>query len=160
MSTGRWWNDTNRGGPKFWEINMSQCHSAHHKSHLHCPETEPGPVRSEASLNYGKTTQRACVCMHTCLMVQCHSYNNKYYWFFPPLWRFDPIPGHGLPLRGFAITLRRTTFGSSPLDKWSARRRDLYLATHDTHKRQEIHAPPAEFEPATPACERPQTHTP
>jgi hypothetical protein len=24
------------------------------------------------------------------------------------LWRFDPIPRHGLPLRGFAITLRHT----------------------------------------------------
>jgi len=22
----------------------------------------------------------------------------------PPLWRFDPIPGHGLPLRGFTVT--------------------------------------------------------
>ena len=29
-------------------------------------------------------------------------------------------------------TQRRTTFGRIPLDEWSARRRDLYLTTHDT----------------------------
>jgi len=33
-------------------------------------------------------------------------------------------------------TQRRTTVGRTPLDKWSARRRDLYLTTHDTHNRQ------------------------
>jgi len=27
--------------------------------------------------------------------------------------------------RGFTITLRHTTFGRTPLDEWSARRRDL-----------------------------------
>ena len=31
---------------------------------------------------------------------------------------------------------RRTTVGRTPLDEWSARRRDLYLTTHNTHKRQ------------------------
>ena len=33
---------------------------------------------------------------------------------------------------------RYTTFGRTPLDEWSARRRDLYLTTHNTH---DIHAP-------------------
>jgi len=28
---------------------------------------------------------------------------------------------------GFAITLRHTTVGRTPLDEWSGRRRDLYL---------------------------------
>jgi len=42
------------------------------------------------------------------------------------LWFFDPIPGHGLPLRGFAITLTgHTTLGRTPLDEWSARGTDL-----------------------------------
>jgi len=36
---------------------------------------------------------------------------------FSFLWQFDPIPGHGLPLRGFAFTLRHITFGKTPLDK-------------------------------------------
>ena len=38
-------------------------------------------------------------------------------------------------------TQRRTTIGRTPLDEWSARRRDLYLTTHNTHNRQ-ISMPP------------------
>jgi len=54
-----------------------------------------------------------------------------------PPQRFGPIAGPGLPLRGFAITLiGHTTVGRTPLDEWSARRRDLYLTTHNTHNRQ------------------------
>ena len=33
-------------------------------------------------------------------------------------------------------TQRRSTVGRTLLDEWSARRRDLYLTTHDTHNRQ------------------------
>ena len=33
-------------------------------------------------------------------------------------------------------TQRLSTVGRTPLDEWSARRRDLYLTTHDTHNRQ------------------------
>ena len=36
-------------------------------------------------------------------------------------------------------TQRRATFGRTPLNEWSFRRRDLYLTTHNTHKN--IHAP-------------------
>ena len=43
-------------------------------------------------------------------------------------------------------TQRRNTVGRTPLDEWSARRRDLYLTTHDTHNRQ-ISMPPVGFEP-------------
>jgi len=32
-------------------------------------------------------------------------------------------------------SIGHTTVGSSPLHEWSARRRDLYLTTHNTHKR-------------------------
>jgi len=40
-------------------------------------------------------------------------------------------------------TQRRSTVGRTPLDEWSARRRDLYLTTHDTHNRQfcYVHSP-------------------
>jgi hypothetical protein len=38
-------------------------------------------------------------------------------WIFIFLCRFDPIPGHGLHLRGFTITLRYTTVGGTPLDE-------------------------------------------
>ena len=48
--------------------------------------------------------------------------------------------------RGFLDhTQRRTTVGRTPLDEWSARRRDLYLTTHNTHNRQ-ISMPPVGFE--------------
>jgi len=45
--------------------------------------------------------------------------------------------------------------GRTPLDEWSARRRDLYLTTRDTHNRQ-ISVPPVGFEPTISAGERPQ----
>ena len=52
-------------------------------------------------------------------------------------------------------TQRRSIFGRTPLDEWSARRRDLYLTTHDTHNRQ-ISMPSVGFEPKISAGERPQ----
>jgi hypothetical protein len=59
--------------------------------------------------------------------------------------------------RGLMITLRHTTIGRSPLDEWSARRRDLYLTIYNTHKRQ-TSMPLEGFDPTIPASERPQTH--
>jgi len=77
--------------------------------------------------------------------------------FFPP-WCFDPMPGHGIPLWDFTITLiGHTTLGRTPPDECSARRRDLYLTTHNTHKRQ-TSMPPVGFAPAIPASERSQPH--
>ena len=54
-------------------------------------------------------------------------------------------------------TQRRTTFSRTPLDEWSARRKDLYLTTHNTHNRQ-TSMPPVGFEPTISAGERPQTY--
>ena len=54
-------------------------------------------------------------------------------------------------------TQRRITVGRTPLDEWSARRRDLYLTTHNTHNRQTSMAPLG-FEPTISAGERPQTY--
>jgi hypothetical protein len=51
-------------------------------------------------------------------------------------------------------TQRRTKVGRTPLDEWSARRRNLCLTTHNTHDRQ-TSMPPLEFEPAFSAGERP-----
>jgi hypothetical protein len=41
--------------------------------------------------------------------------------------------------------------------EWPARRRDLYLTTHNTHNRQ-TSMPPVGFETTILAGERPQTH--
>ena len=60
-------------------------------------------------------------------------------------------PGHP-HCQGFTITLRHTTLNRTPLDEWSARRRDFYLTAHNTHTTQT-------FEPKIPASERPQNHT-
>jgi hypothetical protein len=59
--------------------------------------------------------------------------------------------GAGPPhYRGFTITLRHTTLCWTPLDKLSARHRDLYLTTHNTHKKQ-TSKPALGFEPGLPA---------
>ena len=75
-----------------------------------------------------------------------------------------PLPGATAPslprtphCRGFTITLRRTTIGRTPLEELSVRRGELYLTTHNTHTRQ-AYMPPAGYEPAIPASERPYTH--
>ena len=54
-------------------------------------------------------------------------------------------------------TQRRTTVGMTPLDEWSACRRDLYLTTHNTQMRK-TSMPPVRFEPTISAGERPQTN--
>ena len=51
-------------------------------------------------------------------------------------------------------TQRRSTVGRTPLDERSARRRDLYLTTHNTHNRQ-ISMPPVGFKPTISAGEWP-----
>ena len=52
---------------------------------------------------------------------------------------------------------RRTTVGRAPLDGWSARRRDLYLTTHNIYNRQ-TSMPPVVLEPTISAGERPQNY--
>jgi hypothetical protein len=74
--------------------------------------------------------------------------------FFCPMSQ-QPLGGLGrLIFRGFTIRLRHTTLGRTPLDEWSARRRDLYLTTHNTHNRQTSMLPLG-FEPTIPVSERP-----
>jgi hypothetical protein len=59
--------------------------------------------------------------------------------------------------RDFTITLRHTTISRTPLDKWSAQCRELYLSTHNTHKWQTCMSL-AGFEPTISASEQPETH--
>ena len=54
-------------------------------------------------------------------------------------------------------TQRRSTVGRTPLDEWSARRKDLYITTHNTHNRLTSMSPVG-FEPTISAGERPQTY--
>jgi hypothetical protein len=96
-------------------------------------------------------------------IMKLHNYHSQFasfskdnisfiYFFFFPMAR-QPLGGPGRhTVRGFTTTLGRT-----PLDEGPARRRDLYLTTHNIHKRQ-ISMPSAEFEPTILVSERPQTH--
>ena len=65
-----------------------------------------------------------------------------------------PSPPH---CWGFEIEFRHTTFSKTPLDEWLARRRNLYLTTHDNHNGQ-TSIPPADFERSFPPSEQLQTH--
>jgi hypothetical protein len=72
----------------------------------------------------------------------------------------QPPVGQGLRIieaSGSHLVTHTHTLGSTPLDEGSAQRRDLYLKTHNTHKRQTSMLSAA-FEPAIPASKRPQTH--
>ena len=63
------------------------------------------------------------------------------------LWRCGPTRAMVSSLLRFLDhTKRRITVGRTPLDAWSARRRDLYVTTHNTHNRQ-ISTPPGGIEP-------------
>jgi len=74
------------------------------------------------------------------------------------LWRERPRWATASSFTRFLVhTQRRTTVSRTPLDEWSARRRDLYLTTHNTHNRQaSMH--PVGFEPTFSAGKRPQTY--
>jgi hypothetical protein len=54
-------------------------------------------------------------------------------------------------------TQLHTTVGMTPLNKWSARRKDLYLTTHNTHNRL-TSMPTVGYETSFSAWERPQTY--
>jgi hypothetical protein len=65
------------------------------------------------------------------------------YGFYMSLYFILTVPEFGSPsgpgpthYPGFTITLWHTTLGRTPPDERSARRRDPYLTTHNTHKRQ------------------------
>jgi hypothetical protein len=79
------------------------------------------------------------------------------YWFLF-LWRCDPSRVMASSfLRFLDHTHWRPTVGRTRLDEWSARRRDLYQTTYNTHNRQ-TSMPPVGFEPPISAGGRPQTY--
>jgi hypothetical protein len=83
-------------------------------------------------------------------------YSNWIFYFL--LWRYDPTRVMTSSfLRFLGYTQKRTTVGRTPLDEWSARRRELYLSTHNNHNRQ-ISMPPVGFEPRISAGKRQQTY--
>jgi hypothetical protein len=57
----------------------------------------------------------------------------------------------------FLVHTQHTTVSMTPIDKWSAHRRDLYMTTHNTHKRQTF-VPPLGFKPTNSAGGWPHTY--
>jgi hypothetical protein len=102
-----------------------------------------GPKRKETMSAWRKP--------HTAELNDLHSAPNIIFFF---LWRCGPArvvaPSF---LKLLDHTQRRTTVGMTPLDKWSARRRDLYLTTHN----RQIFVTPVGFETTIPAGEQRQT---
>ena len=76
-----------------------------------------------------------------------------YFFFALALW---PNAGHGLLILEVSRSHTMTHhIGRTPLDEWSARCRDFYLTTHNTHNRQ-TSMPPVGFEPMISAGKQPQ----
>ena len=92
----------------------------------------------------------------SCVWNKCfRNVNCLFVWF---LWRCGPTRAMASSfLRFLDYTQRRITVGRTPLDEWSARRRDLYLTTQNTHNRQ-TSMTPVGFGPTISAGERPQTY--
>jgi hypothetical protein len=124
-----------------------------------CPWSDASTIRQKLYLLYSidSNTCISNVYFYTAAVTYIYLSPTTFYFFFL-LWRCDPTRVMATSsLRFLDHTLRRTTVGRTPLDEWSARRRDLYLTTHDTHNRQ-ISMPPVGFEPMISVGERPQTY--
>jgi hypothetical protein len=82
-----------------------------------------------------------CVCVWVFInsanwLVQVGRRAGSELFFFFKFWAQQPAAGRGLLIHEVSRSdTRRTTVGRTPLDEWSARRRDLYLKTHITHNR-------------------------
>ena len=77
--------------------------------------------------------------------------------FFFFLWRCDPTRVMDSSFLRFLDHTQCTTVGRTPLDEWSARHRDLYLTTQNTHNRQ-TSMPVVGFKTTISAGERRQTY--
>jgi hypothetical protein len=73
---------------------------------------------------------------HTHTHTYTHTHTHTYIYIYS-IYHGAAAPGGPglLHCRGFMIALRHTTLGRTPLDEWSAPRRDLYLTTHNTYDR-------------------------
>ena len=92
------------------------------------------------------------------IYIYIYIYIYLYIYIYVLLWRCDPTRiMASLFLRFLDHTQRRNTFGRTPLDEWSALRKDLYLTTHNTHNRQ-TSMPPMGLEPTILAGERLQAY--
>ena len=86
-------------------------------------------------INWQPTLSRTCLYK---FFLYFHENNALFTLFFVCFWHYTAPQWARTSsfTRCLDHTQRRTTAGRTPLDEWSARRRDLYLTTHNTHNRQ------------------------
>jgi hypothetical protein len=89
-----------------------------------------------------------------------HYYYYYYYYYYYFLWLCSPARALASSFTRFRDHTRRAIVGRTPLDEWSARRRDLYMTIHNTQNRQ-TSMPPVGFEPtiAQASGRRPPSYT-
>jgi hypothetical protein len=81
-----------------------------------------------------------------------HQGQYYYYYYYYHLWHCSPTwVMASSSMRFLDHTQRRATVSRTPLDEWSARRRDFYLTTHN----RQTSLPPVGFETTIAAGERP-----
>jgi hypothetical protein len=102
------------------------------------------PITTENVFNLGAHLPFSPIMLTILTTVQCIS--------FVCFWRNTPQVSQGLLI--YEISRSHTTFGRTPLDEWSAHRRDLYLITYNTDNRQTSMSLVG-FEPTIAAGERP-----
>jgi len=71
---------------------------------------------------------------------------DKKFCLFVCFWCNSPQWARASSFTRFLDHTRRTAVSRTPLDEWSARHRDIYLTTHNTHNKQ-TSMPPVGFEP-------------
>ena len=121
---------------------------------VHFSFLKPTPWITYIHYFYVHTVHFYCLLFTICTNKCTHTHTHISFF----LWRCGPTRSMASSFMRFLDhTQRHTTVDRTPLDEWSARRRDLYLTTHDTHNRK-TSRPPAGFEPTISAGERPQTY--
>jgi hypothetical protein len=103
-----------QGKAKLLGRNRSHYHCVHPKSNMSLTVIKPGPFKWKQ--------RKPASDMETTSGV-----------VLP--WRNSPSGPRPHHCRGFTITVKHTTLGRTLPDEWSARRRDLYLTTNNTHNR-------------------------
>jgi hypothetical protein len=95
-----------------------------------------------------------CLCAHVywyrhynCVNMDLYLYMDVKRELFSPMVQ-QHLVGQGLLIieASRSHSFRHSTFGRTPLDEWSARRRDLYQTTHNTHKRRTSMPPVGKME--------------
>jgi len=100
------------------------------------------PIPSRSYVPHNKQTNK-----HTHTHTHTHTYIYIFiYLFF--LWPYSQTRAMASSFLKFVDhTQPRNTFCRTPLDEWSARRRDLYLATHSTQKNNNHSCPQKDSNP-------------